>query len=333
MKHYEGSFQMKKNSYTEKHTFKKLKDIIMSFTKIGSYGNITNTHIFRGESDVKYLLKPSIQRIKDYNNEKSNSKEYEEKFAEFLYEIDILRQFFDLSDKSGLKIPKNDFLRKKIHSLNTNFSSHDFENMMQRSDFLEIMGLARHYGLNTRLLDWSYDYKVALYFAVRKLDKFDKDGRMWALNYDFFENHPYKIDQENYSISISENESLKSFSIPLHFYRPEYHMNSNLRAQKGLFSLWNKISDENSISDKISLDKKIKKQIELSEGMEDYLKDNNIKLIYEFIISKDLKIEILEELYKEGYSEEYLFPGYEGVASAINNNLELKKYKKKNMKN
>jgi FRG domain len=42
--------------------------------------------------------------------------------------------------------------------------------------------LARHYGLPTRLLDWSMSPLVALYFAIQN-DNHDKvDGCLWALN-------------------------------------------------------------------------------------------------------------------------------------------------------
>ena len=46
---------------------------------------------------------------------------------------------------------------------------------------------------------------------------------------------------------------------------------------------------------------------------------------YKFIIPEDVKPDILKELYSEGYSEEYLFPGYKGVAQTIENRVKLDK--------
>lgn len=50
------------------------------------------------------------------------------------------------------------------------------------------MSLAQHYGIPTRLLDWSYDYKSALYFALKDiLEKpCDSDGVLWSFNYKLF---------------------------------------------------------------------------------------------------------------------------------------------------
>ena len=51
----------------------------------------------------------------------------------------------------------------------------------------------------------------------------------------------------------------------------------------------------------------------------------NEKAFYKFIIPEELKPEILNELYKEGYSEEYLFPGYDGVTQSVKNRINLDK--------
>lgn len=57
------------------------------------------------------------------------------------------------------------------------------------SDTLYCMGLMRHYGAPTRLLDWTYSPYIALFFAIRDLEPCDSGeegdgavGHLWALD-------------------------------------------------------------------------------------------------------------------------------------------------------
>ena len=102
-------------------------------------------------------------------------------------------------------------------------------------------------------------------------------------------------------------------------YRPEYNSNPNLNAQKGLFTFMIKRVSEDASQP----------YNQFIEEFLDIYNQNGRKMpkneyaFYKFIVPEDEKPNILKELYSEGYSEEYLFPGYDGVSQTIKNRVKL----------
>lgn len=54
------------------------------------------------------------------------------------------------------------------------FKTHGSSHLQGISDIWQLMAVGQHHGLPTRLLDWTFNPMVALYFAVK--DSSDKDG-------------------------------------------------------------------------------------------------------------------------------------------------------------
>ncbi|MGG7649362.1 FRG domain-containing protein [Pseudomonas sp. ES4] len=127
------------------------------------------------------------------------------------------------------------------------------------NDF-EWMFIAQHHGLPTRLLDWSTNALVALFFAVQQAKAHEGDGFEQCNN--FLDDHlnedgfavfiidPEKINREAYRATgpidmaanatrwadwINPMESNKSIDFPVCISAP--HMTNRIRAQSGAFTL------------------------------------------------------------------------------------------------
>ena len=304
---------LRKNSRINNYINKNFK-----FHKIYSLDDAVKEGIIKEKDsfDGKWII-PTVDKNGKVIDGKGYSIIRSDGELQFKRELYVLLKFLDYSDRNGLKISADYKVRENIHNY-FNFET----KYWPRMEFMGIISLAQHYGLPTKVLDWTYDYKVGLYFALRDiidLEKEDSDGVLWAFNYKLFENNPFENDM---------------FFNRLHFYRPEYDNNPNLRAQRGLFSfVIDNVHNQNkqSLEDIIIINELESKKEYNSEEWADF-KDPRIlppqikidkPIFYKFIIQKDKKPEMLKELYSEGYSEEFLFPGFEGVKKAMRNSVLL----------
>lgn len=108
--------------------------------------------------------------------------------------------------------------------------------------------LMQHYGVPTRLLDWTESPLVALYFALTSSEENDYDAVLWSLkptefnrnagirspNEDFFIPSFEDIEVENYSVeSLSSNSNNALYPIAVIATRN----NTRIQAQHGVFTI------------------------------------------------------------------------------------------------
>jgi len=110
---------------------------------------------------------------------------------QIIAEIGALKIFTDHCDSAGLQIPgitakfKHEYLDNPNDIFSDTIVTHKSPWPME--EYFDIMSLAQHYGLQTRLLDWSRNPYIAAYFAVAKLvmkgeEYGDQRFAVWALD-------------------------------------------------------------------------------------------------------------------------------------------------------
>jgi len=288
--------------------------------------NEKKNFIYRGQSTEDYKLIPTALRMKiedlvDYALIKADEICECETF-QIMAESQILHEFYERCDYNNLYVPSESSLRMNV------VYSNDYKNLLTPTkwlsdDLFEIAGIAQHYGVPTRLLDWTYSINVAIYFAIsdyfRNESLFGKTGNIviWVL--DITITKPMFVNQfVNQSIG-------NGLDIPLRFIRPSYNGNPNLAAQRGLFSLW-QISRNRDTSDSIDrepLDEKLLKFIQKDQKMEQLFPK---PLMYKLVIPNNDIFVLYQYLLSQNINASSLFPGYAGVKRAMDENLVMRKH-------
>ncbi len=278
--------------------------------------------IFRGHANSNWPLLPSALRPGRLRNPTSHEAIIDEAIPSGIMEYELaqrivrneleqVNRFFEYCDNHGLQVPGDTHQHRTIEGMNELSKmvtgALDTISFWPPGHWLQVYALAQHYGIATRLLDWTRNPRVAAYFATRSVAEEvankqhavstlgEKTICIWALNKKLLETHHMLLETHH-----TGNPYLRTVTAPR-------FSNPNLHAQAGLFTV-----DGNPLR-RVPLDRIISEQI---------INDKHFgPIIAHFIAKIELPYTharlLLRLLADEAVSAASVYPGYQGVAMAI----------------
>ena len=236
--------------------------------------------IFRGLPDACFKLETTVERVA-------------KRFGRNLKEL------------SALEPEMIRYFKRQAH--------HYLENPPEDDDTIEWLALMQHFGSPTRLLDWTYSFFVALFFAVERADT---RCAVWAIDMDEIRRRAQLLfDEPAFSYLKKKDPRLKSrdffklvFDKPrpislVYSLNPE-RLNERLIVQQGLFLAPADITK--SFMDNLK---------ELFPPSSPVTKNYICKIVIDADVKR--RREILRHLHRMNINRRSLFPGLDGFAKSL----------------
>lgn len=189
-----------------------------------------------------------------------------------------------------------------------NFKKYTRSELTRDHNEWELLAVAQHYGLPTRLLDWSFSPYVALHFATSDMSRFKEDGAIWCL--DVVEIR--SLMPESYREKLVNNSSFVFTVDLLSEVSPTIKEFDSSKKSHGDFVV---CLEPPSIDDRIINQYAMFTVMTNPDVRLDEWLHNHPYLYKKIIIPADLKLEIRDKLDQANVNERIIYPGLQGISA------------------
>jgi hypothetical protein len=287
------------------------KDFIDALSPVGEYFkdvNLSELWLFRGQGQDYPLIPSAFRKNSKLSSlTKRDIRHYKDRR---LAERDILSRFFEIADRRGLMLPDDSQeLRSKLEILKSHRGEHfvgDLVDWQPDKMVLSLAALAQHYGIPTRLLDWTRQAFIAAFFAAEYAwdhkDELDPSSLLvvWAFYFPEFGKHD----------EIDKNTD------PLQVVTAPSATNPNLKAQQGVFTSLNSHYTNEAEGNYLPMDQ-VLEQIASGDRAEFYHKSIYDSMLRKFTLPVSEADTLLCYLAKLDITPSSVYPGFNSIIRDI----------------